>query len=95
MELGALKQSIFNVFGWASVSLGLWTLIMINSWIIVGYGAPFTSKNFIILIFIFGIIATISKSSRSLGMWGIYLGCYLVLFMIVIFFVGWFIIPFP
>jgi len=95
MELGALKQSIFNVFGWASVSLGLWTLIMINSWIIVGYGAPFTSKNFIILIFIFGIIATISKSSRSLGMWGIYLGCYLVLFMIVIFFVGWFINPFP
>ncbi|KPN96062.1 hypothetical protein [Lysinibacillus sp. ZYM-1] len=95
MELGALKQSIFNVFGWASVSLGLWTLIMINSWIIVGYDAPFTSRNFIILIFIFGIIATISKSSRSLGMWGIFLGCYLVLFMIVIFFVGWFIIPFP
>ena len=95
MELGALKQSIFNVFGWASISLGLWTLIMINSWIIVSYDAPFTSRNFIILIFIFGIIATISKSSRSLGMWGIFLGCYLVLFMIVIFFVGWFIIPFP
>ncbi|MGN4123721.1 hypothetical protein ACMGD3_01630 [Lysinibacillus sphaericus] len=97
MELGALKQSIFNVFGWASVSLGLWTLIMINSWIIIGYDAPLTSNSstIIILTFIFGILAAIPKSSRSLGKWGIFLGCYLVLFMIVIFLVGWSITPFP
>lgn len=96
MELGALtKQSIFNVFGWASVSLGLWTLIMINSWIIIGYHTPFASQNFIILTFIFGILAILSKSSRSLGKWGIFLGCYLVVFMTVIFMVGWAITPFP
>lgn len=78
MELGALKQSIFSLFGWASVGLGLWILIMINSWIIIGYGAPFISGStiFIILTFAFGILAIISKSSRSLGILGIFLGCF-------------------
>ncbi|WP_155591828.1 hypothetical protein [Lysinibacillus cavernae] len=97
MELGALNKFIFNVFGWASVSLGLWTLIIINSWIIIGYDAPLTIsfKTVIILIFIFGILAAIPKSSRALGKWGIFLSCYLVIFMIVIFMVGWSITPFP
>ncbi|MCR8853608.1 hypothetical protein [Lysinibacillus fusiformis] len=95
MELGALKKIIFNVFGWASVSTGLWTLIMVNSWIIVGYGAPFTSKNFITLTIVFGFIAILSRPSRSLGKWGLFIGGYLILFMIVLFFVGWSITPFP
>lgn len=97
MELGTLKTSIFHWSGWVSVIVGLFALGIINFSLLSGYDTPFSDRLslFIFLSFAFGVVACFRRASRSLGLWGIFLAIFLLLFMGVIFFLGWVIIPFP
>lgn len=97
MELGTLKHSIFHWFGWASVTLSLWMLLMANIWILTSYETMFNNVSPMILLvaFVMGTIALLRKTSRSLGIWGISLTVYLFLFLAGTFVIGWMINPFP
>jgi len=98
MELGTLKNTILQGFGWVSVVMGLIALALINISLLSGYDGLLTnlfSSSWIAIAVVFGIISLINKKSRSLGFWGLGLSIYLGLFVAVIFVLGWTIVPFP
>ncbi|WP_376869411.1 hypothetical protein [Bhargavaea changchunensis] len=47
------------------------------------------------VIIISGLVSLVGKNSRPLGLWGIGIALFLILFTGVIFFLGWAIVPFP
>ena len=97
MELGSLKTSMFHWAGWVGVTVGLFALAIVNISILSGYDTPFSDRLslFIFLALLFGALACIRKSSRILGIWSILLALFLIIFMGIIFFLGWVIVPFP
>ncbi len=97
MEFGTLKISIFHWAGWASVVIALFALAIVNLSLLSGYDTPFSDRlsMFILLSMVFGGVASFRRSSRPLGLWGISLALFLVLFMGVMFILGWVIVPFP
>ena len=97
MELGTLKVRIFHWAGWASVIIGLFALAIVNISILSGYDTPFSDRLslFIFLSLLFGALACVRRVSRTLGLWGIFLAVFLMLFMGVMFILGWTIVPFP
>lgn len=97
MELGTLKIRIFQWAGWLSVIVGLFALAMLNISLLSGYDTPFNDRFslFIVLSILFGTLACFRRTSRTLGLWGIALAIFLILFMGVMFFLGWAIVPFP
>lgn len=97
MELGTIKQRVFLWVGWLSIISGLISFTVLNIFLLWGYNVPFgnnISLWFLITI-IPGIVSTINRNSRSLGLWGLGLGLYMGLFVVVMFFLGWTINPFP
>lgn len=97
MELGTLKVRIFHWAGWVSVTVGLFALAIVNISILSGYDTPFSDRLslFIFLSLLFGAFACLRRASRTLGLWGIFLAFFLMLFMGVMFILGWTIVPFP
>jgi hypothetical protein len=97
MELGTIKQQIFQWIGWLSIVTGLISIAVINIYLLWGLNVPLGNNLSLWLwvTFILGIIAIFNKKSRSLGLWGIGLGLYLGLFYMVMFILGWMINPFP
>ncbi|KGR85066.1 hypothetical protein [Lysinibacillus odysseyi] len=97
MELDTLKIRVFHWAGWISVIIGLFALAILNITLLSGYDTPFSDRLslFIFLSLLFGAIACLQRMSRTLGLWGIFLAFFLILFMGVMFLLGWFIIPFP
>ncbi|MFC7686360.1 hypothetical protein [Ureibacillus sp. GCM10028918] len=97
MELGTIKNTILQACGWLSVVMGLISLALINLSVLSGYdgGLANSYSSWILLAVVFGIISSLNKKSRSLGLWGLGLSIYLGLFVAVIFVLGWTIVPFP
>ncbi|MFC4411615.1 hypothetical protein ACFOZY_14400 [Chungangia koreensis] len=97
MELESLKQDIFRWVGWLSVVIGLIVLAIANISILSGYDVPLSNQFSLLLFlsFLFAIIALFKKHSRPLGLWGLLISLYFIFFLIVIFFIGWTINPFP
>lgn len=97
MELGKIKQKVFLSIGWLSVILGLISLAILNIFLLWGYNTMFANNIFFwtLITLIFGTISAINKKSRSLGLWGLGLGVFLGLFVVVMFVLGWTVSPFP
>lgn len=97
MELGTIKSAILHICGWLSVVMGLIFLADINLSLLSGYDGALSNifSSWMLLAFLFGVISTFNKNSRSLGLWGLGLSIYLGLFVAVIFVLGWMIVPFP
>lgn len=97
MELGTIKQRVFQWIGWLSIVTGLISLAVLNIFLLWGFHVPIgdnISVWFLVTV-ILGLISTFNKSSRRLGWWGLGLGLYLGLFLVVMFVLGWAIHPFP
>ncbi|MEG0472403.1 MAG: hypothetical protein RR588_08725 [Solibacillus sp.] len=97
MELGKLSKSIFFVIGGMSVLSGIFALILINIAILTGFSAIANDFFFTLIwiTFMFAVITVFPKSSRSIGTRGLFLGSYLVVFIMITFLLGWMITPFP
>ncbi|MBD7944274.1 hypothetical protein MKZ20_01605 [Psychrobacillus sp. FSL K6-2684] len=99
MELVTLKRfdRILNIAGWIGILSGLAALFFLNIGILTNFAIDINSLYSIAvgLTIILSVLALFSRTSRSLGVWGIGLGVFLMLFQTVIFFLGWMVIPFP
>ncbi len=99
MELVTLKRfdRILNIAGWIGILSGLAALYFLNIGILTNFAIDINSLYSIAvgLTIILSVLALFSRTSRSLGVWGIGLGVFLMLFQTVIFFLGWMVIPFP
>ena len=97
MELGTIGSTIFKTSGWLSVILALISLALLNLTMLSSYDIALGSTFVLWVIFaaIFGFVALFHKKSRSLGLWGLGVSFFIGLFLFVIFFLAWMIIPFP
>lgn len=99
MELGKINrfETPLKICGWISIFSGLIILFIFNIGILTNYETALDDfySLFIFFSFVFGFTALFSKRSRSLGFWGLSIGLFLILFVAVIFILGWVIVPFP
>lgn len=97
MELETIKQKLFLAIGWLSVVIGLISLAILNIFLLWGYDIPIAKGIIYGVLFtpILGGVSAINKKSRPLGLWGVGLGIYMGLFIVVIFFLAWIVYPFP
>lgn len=99
MELVTLKRfdRMLNIAGWIGILSGLAALFFLNIGILTNFAIDINSLYSIAvgLTIILSVLALFSRTSRSLGVWGIGLGVFIMLFQTVIFFLGWMVIPFP
>lgn len=57
-----------------------------------------TNNHLYLLIYLtapFSVISIFSKKSRSLGLWGLSIVLFMMIFTVTIFLLGWMVIPFP
>ncbi|WP_077617583.1 hypothetical protein [Bacillus sinesaloumensis] len=96
MELGKMRHIVFQWMGWSSVIMGLTGLLLLNGMLLSGFDIPIaTNASFYVISFILGFVSIFQKKSRSLGLWGIGLSIYFFVFIILMFGLGWAIVPFP
>ncbi|MDM5247277.1 MULTISPECIES: hypothetical protein [unclassified Lysinibacillus] len=98
MELVTLKrfEKGFVTAGWLGMIGGLCLLLLLNILIITNI--DITDNNFYLLVYLtapFNVIAICSKKSRSLGLWGLSILLFIMIFTVTIFILGWMVIPFP
>lgn len=97
MELETVKQKVFLWIGWLSVVIGLVSLAILNIFLLWGYDIPVANMILysILLTPILGVISAVNKKSRPLGLWGLGIAIYMGVYIVVIFFLGWIVSPFP
>lgn len=97
MELDKLKKLQLPVIaGWISVASGLFTLLLLNISMLTNDSILFEYFSLILGIgFIFAWPAIFSKKSRFLGVWALGIILFLTVFFMMIFILGWLIVPFP
>lgn len=99
MELDKINrfETPLKICGWISVIIGLIMLFTFNIGLLTNYETPLDDYYSLVisLSFLFGFIALFSKRSRSLGIWGLGIGVFILLFLVIFFFLGWMIVPFP
>jgi len=98
MELVTLKrfEKGFVTAGWVGMIGGLCLLLLLN--ILILTNIDVTDNNFYLFVYLtapFNVIAICSKKSRSLGIWGLSILLFIMIFTVIIFFLGWMVIPFP
>jgi len=98
MELVTLKrfEKGFVTAGWIGMIGGLCLLLLLN--ILILTNIDVTDNNFYLFVYLtapFNVIAICSKKSRSLGIWGLSILLFIMIFTVIIFFLGWMVIPFP
>ncbi|MGG0656605.1 hypothetical protein [Rummeliibacillus pycnus] len=99
MELVALKSfdKLYNFAGWFSVLCGIVLLVFLNLSFLTDFYHSFglAYQLFILFNLVSGGIAILKRGSRSLGIWGIAIGLFTILFIGAIFTLGWMVYPFP
>lgn len=99
MELVTLKSldRLLVLSGWLGIISGIVALFFLNIGILTNFAINIDGIYSITIAFtiIFSGLAIFSRTSRSLGIWGISLGVFLMLFQTVIFFLAWMVSPFP
>ncbi|MEK3765344.1 hypothetical protein [Solibacillus sp. FSL K6-4121] len=97
MELDKLKKlQIPVIAGWISVGSGLVTLLLLNISMLTNDSILFEYFSLILWVgFICAWPAIFSKKSRFLGVWALGIILFLIAFYMLIFILGWIIVPFP
>ena len=99
MELGKLNMfhQLSKVSGWISIISGLIVLFLFNIGILTSYMINFMNDtNLLIFISIgSGIIALFNKQHRTLGIWGLFIALFSIIFIFGSFILGWIVVPFP
>lgn len=97
MELGAIRKTVFQGLGWLSVVMGLVSLAIINISLLSEYDLQVESKfsSWVVISSVFGIISLVNKKSRSLGLWGLAISIFIMVFIFIIFGLSWAANPFP
>ncbi|MCL1696595.1 MULTISPECIES: hypothetical protein [unclassified Lysinibacillus] len=98
MELVTLKrfEKGFVTAGWFGVIGGLCLLLLLNITLLTNI--DLTNNNFYLLMYLtapLSVIALFSKKSRSLGLWGLSVVLFIMIFTGIIFIIGWIVVPFP
>ncbi|MEY9977496.1 hypothetical protein [Lysinibacillus sp. RC79] len=98
MELVTLKrfEKGFVTAGWFGIISGLCLLLLLNITLLTNI--DITNNNLYLLIYLtapFSVLALFSKKSRSLGLWGLSIVLFIMMFTVIIFIIGWIVIPFP
>lgn len=99
MELGKLNMFYYisKVSGWISVITGLISLFLFNVGLLTSHPVSFMN-DFSVLIFInfcSAILPLFNKQHRSLGIWGLCIALFCIIFIFGSFFLGWAVAPFP
>jgi len=98
MELVTLKrfEKGFVTVGWFGIFGGLCLLLLLNITLLMNI--DMMNNNLYLLMYLtapFSVIAIFSKKSRSLGLWGLSILIFSMIFIATIFILGWIVIPFP
>ena len=98
MELVTLKrfEKGFVTAGWSGVISGLCLLLVLNITLLTNIDLTF--NNLYLLIYLtapLSVLALFSKKSRSLGLWGLSIVLFIMIFTVVFFGLGWIVTPFP
>lgn len=98
MELVTLKrfEKGFVTAGWFGVISGLCLLLLLNITLLTNI--DITSNNLFLFIYLtapLSVIALFSKKSRSLGLWGLSIELFIMIFTVIFFGLGWIVTPFP
>ncbi|MGE7129801.1 hypothetical protein [Lysinibacillus xylanilyticus] len=98
MELVTLKrfEKGFVTAGWFGVIGGLCLLLLLNITLLTNI--YITTKNLYLFIYLtasLSVIALFSKKSRSLGLWGLSIELFIIIFTVIFFGLGWIVTPFP
>lgn len=99
MELGKLTivHQITKVSGWISVIIGLIVLFIFNIGLVTNYSINIMGdfSGLLFISFLTSVIALFNKQSRALGIWGLSISLYCLVFIFGIFILGWSAVPFP
>lgn len=97
MELVTIRRTIFQGLGWLSVVMGLISLAIINISLLSEYDLQVESKfsSWVFISLVVGFISLVNRKSRSLGLWGLGLSVFIVVFIFTIFGLSWTVAPFP
>lgn len=98
MELVTLKrfEKGFVTAGWFGVISGLCLLLVLNITLLTNIDLTF--NNLYLLIYLtapLSVLALFSKKSRSLGLWGLSIVLFIMIFTVIFFGLGWIVTPFP
>ncbi|MGE7695156.1 hypothetical protein ACQKNC_13745 [Lysinibacillus sp. NPDC094177] len=98
MELVTLKrfEKGFVTAGWFGVICGLCLLLVLNITLLTNIDLTF--NNLYLLIYLtapLSVLALFSKKSRSLGLWGLSIVLFIMIFTVIFFGLGWIVTPFP
>lgn len=98
MELVTLKrfEKGFITVGWIGMIGGLCLLLLLNITLLTNI--DITINNLFLLIYLtvpFSVLALFSKKSRSLGLWGLSIVLFIMIFTVIFFGLGWIVTPFP
>ena len=99
MELGKLTiiHQISKVSGWISVIIGLIVLFIFNIGLVTNYSINIMGdfSGLLFISFLTSVIALFNKRSRALGIWGLSISLYCLVFIFGTFILGWSAVPFP
>lgn len=98
MELVTLKrfEKGFVTAGWFGVICALCLLLVLNITLLTNIDLTF--NNLYLLIYLtapLNVLALFSKKSRSLGLWGLSIVLFIMIFTVIFFGLGWIVTPFP
>lgn len=98
MELVTLKrfEKGFITAGWIGMIGGLCLLLLLNITLLTNI--DITINNLFLLIYLtvpLNVLALFSKKSRSLGLWGLSIVLFIMIFTVIFFGLGWIVTPFP
>ena len=98
MELGKINKllQVQMVIGWLSVLSGIVMLFLLNIGIITDFPLKFEGVTALLYVCFFtSIISLINKKVRPLGIWGLCITLYGMVFLFTTFLLGWAVNPFP
>lgn len=98
MELVTLKrfEKGFVTAGWLGVISGVCLLLLLNITLLTNIDIIINNLYlFIYLTAPLSVLALFSKKSRSLGLWGLSIVLFIMIFAATIFMLGWIVMPFP
>ena len=97
MELVTLKrfEKGFVTAGWLGIISGVCLLLLRNITLLTNIDITINNRDLLVYMTAPSVIALFSKKSRSLGLWGLSIVLFFMIFILSYFTLGWIVVPFP